>query len=250
MVHVPYRLVRNLMLAAAVLYCSLLLEAAAGFPLDVHSSFLSELGALDQPTSLLARAMDLSTGVLLLLAVQLARPAVRGRRELAGLLLSTAAFGLGTLFDSLSPMDCAPSASAACRAAEANGQTGMDLVLHEVTSTIAGLGSIAMGVFAVLVLRRAGWGGAWSKVVAVLAAAVTVSQTWLGLQTGRDVLMGDDLDAPGILQRVSVLLVCLMLGTLSPAVRHACTDEHDVDRGARPGRDSGGVRAGRRVAAG
>ncbi|NUR98281.1 MAG: DUF998 domain-containing protein [Kribbellaceae bacterium] len=249
MVYVPYRLVRNLMLAAAALYCSLLLEAAAGFPLDVRNSFLSELGALDQPTSLLARAMDLSTGVLLLLAVQLARPAVRGQRELAGLLLSTAAFGLGTLFDSLSPMDCAPSASAACRAAEANGQTGVDLVLHEVTSTIAGLGSIAMGVFAVLVLRKAGWGGAWSKVVALLAAAVAVSQTWLGLQTGRDVLAGDDLDAPGILQRVSVLLVCLMLGTLLPALRHACTDDRHVDRGARPGRNSGGVRPGRRVAA-
>ncbi|MFG1909332.1 DUF998 domain-containing protein [Kribbella sp. NPDC048928] len=221
MAAVPYRLIRNLMLAGAVLYCSLLLEAAAGFPLDVGNSFLSELGALDQSTSLWARAMDLATGVLLLIAVLLGRPAARARRELAGLLISTAAFGLGTLFDSLSPMDCAPSASAACRAAEANGQTGVDLVLHEVTSTVAGLGSIAMGVFAVLVLRRAGWGGAWSRLVAVLAAAVAATQTWLGLQTGHDVLVGDDLDAPGILQRVSVLLVCLMLGTLLPGLRQA-----------------------------
>jgi hypothetical protein len=221
MAAVPYRLIRNLMLAAAVLYCSLLLEAAAGFPLDVGNSFLSELGALDQSTSLWARAMDLATGVLLLIAVLLGRPAARAQRELGGLLISTAAFGLGTLFDSLSPMDCAPSASAACRAAEANGQTGVDLVLHEVTSTVAGLGSIAMGVFAVLVLRRAGWGSAWSRLVAVLAAAVAVTQTWLGLQTGHDVLVGDDLDAPGILQRVSVLLVCLMLGTLLPGLRQA-----------------------------
>lgn len=221
MAAVPYRLIRNLMLAAAVLYCSLLLEAAAGFPLDVGNSFLSELGALDQSTSLWARAMDLATGVLLLVAVLLGRPAARAYRELAGLLISTAAFGLGTLFDSLSPMDCAPSASAACRAAEANGETGVDLVLHEVTSTIAGLGSIAMGVFAVLVLRKAGWGGAWARLVAVLAAGVAVTQTWLGLQTGHDVLVGDDLDAPGILQRLSVLLVCLMLGTLLPGLRQA-----------------------------
>ena len=64
MAAVPYRLIRNLMLAAGVLYCSLLLEAAAGFPLDVHSSFLSELGARDQSTSLYARGMDLATGVL------------------------------------------------------------------------------------------------------------------------------------------------------------------------------------------
>jgi hypothetical protein len=220
MAAVPYRLIRNLMLAAGVLYCSLLLEAAAGFPLDVQHSFLSELGARDQSTSLYARAMDLATGVLLLVAVVLARPAARGQRELTGLLISTAVFGLGTLFDSFSPMDCAPSASAACRAAEANGQVGVALVLHEVTSTLAGLGSIAMGVFAVLVLRRFGWGGACGKAVGVLAAGVAVTQTWLGLQTGYDVVTGNELDAPGILQRVSVLLVCLMLGTLLPALRH------------------------------
>ncbi|HZX08806.1 DUF998 domain-containing protein [Kribbella sp.] len=246
MVDVPYRLVRNLMVAAAVLYCSLLLEAAAGYPLDVHQSFLSELGALDQSTSLWARAMDLTTGVLLLVAVLLSGRAVRGRRELAGLLVSTAAFALGTLFDALSPMDCAPSASDACGA---NGQSGTELMLHEVTSTIAGLGSIAMGVYAVLALRKAGWGGAWGRVVAVLAAGVAVTQAWLGLQTGSDVITGDDLDAPGILQRVSVLLVCLMLGSLLPALRQAYLDEHDVDRGARLGRSPGGVRAGSRAAA-
>jgi hypothetical protein len=211
-------LIRNLMLAAAVLYCSLLLEVAAGFPLDVRHSFLSELGARDQSTSLYARGMDLAAGVLLLVAVLLARPA---GREYAGLLTSAAVFGLGTLVDSFSPMDCAPSASASCRSAEANGQAGVALVLHEVTSTIAGLGSIAMGVFAMLVLRRHGWGGVWGRVVAVLAGAVVVTQVWLGLQTGRDALTGNDLDAPGILQRVSVLLVCVMLGTLPPALRQA-----------------------------
>ena len=221
MAALPYRLIRNLMLAAGVLYCSLLLEAAAGFPLDVQHSFLSELGARDQPTSLYARVMDLATGVLLLVAVLLARPAARFRWEVTGLLTSTAVFGLGTLFDSFSPMDCAPSASAACRAAEANGQVGVALVLHEVTSTLAGLGSIAMGVFAVLVLRRSGWGGARAKAVGVLALGVVVTQTWLGLQTGYDVVTGNDLHAPGILQRVAVLLVCVMLGTLLPGLRRA-----------------------------
>jgi len=121
MVTVPYRLMRNVMVAAGVLYCSLLLEAAAGYPLDVHQSFLSELGALDQATSLYARAMDLGAGVLLIVAAILGRPAARIHREVAGLLVSAAIFGAGTLFDSFSPMDCAPSASAACRATESNG---------------------------------------------------------------------------------------------------------------------------------
>lgn len=220
MVTVPYRLMRNVMIAAGVLYCSLLLEAVAGYPLDIHESFLSELGARDQPTSPYARALDLGAGVLLLIAAILGRPAARMNRAVAGLLISAAVFGAGTLFDSFSPMDCAPSLSEACRAAEANGQAGTALLLHEITSTMAGIGSVAMGIFAVLVLRRSGWGGLWGRLVAVLAAGVVVTQAWLGIETGLEVLTGSDLHPPGILQRVSVLLVCLMLATLLPALRH------------------------------
>ena len=214
---VPYRLVRNLLLAAAVLYCSLLLEAAAGFPLNVHTSFLSELGARDQSTSLYARAMDLSSSVLTLVAVVLARRS----RELAGLLISTAVFAFGTMFDSFSPMDCAPSAGAACRADEANGQAGAALVLHEATSTIAGAGTIAMAVFTILVLRRHGWGGWLCKLVAVLAGGVLVTQVWLGSVVAYETLSGAEVVAPGILQRVSTVLFCVMLGTLLPGLRQA-----------------------------
>jgi hypothetical protein len=214
---VPYRLVRNLLLAAAVLYCSLLLEAVAGFPLNVHTSFLSELGARDQSTSPYARAMDLSCSVLTLVAVLLARRS----RELAGLLISTAVFAAGTMFDSFSPMDCAPSASAACRSDEAGGQAGAALVLHEATSTIAGAGTLAMAVFAILVLRRRGWGGWMSKLVAVLAGGVLVTQVWLGSVVAYETLSGQEVVAPGILQRASTVLFCLMLGTLLPGLRQA-----------------------------
>lgn len=221
MVAVPYRLMRNVMIAAGVLYCSLILEAVAGYPLDIHTSFLSELGARDQATSPYARALDLGAGVLLLIAAILGRPAARMHRDVAGLLISAAVFGAGTLFDSFSPMDCAPSLSEACRAAEANGQAGTALLLHEITSTMAGIGSVAMGIFAVLVLRRSGWGGVWGRLVAVLAAGVAITQAWLGIETGLEVLTGSDLHPPGILQRVSVLLVCLMMATLLPGLRQA-----------------------------
>ena len=215
MVTVPYRLMRNVMVAAGVLYCSLLLEAVAGYPLDVHQSFLSELGARDQATSPYARAMDLGAGVLVLTAAVLGRRAARIHRDVAGLLISSAVFGAGTLFDSLSPMNCAPSVGDDCRAA------GSALVLHEFTSTLAGLGSIAMGTFALLVLRRAA--GVRERLVAVLAAAVVVTQAWLGIETSVEVLTGNDLHPPGILQRVSILLVCIFLGTVLPGVRHACS---------------------------
>lgn len=214
---------RGVLLAAGVLYCSLLLELLAGFPLDVHESFLSELGALDQATSPYARAMDLGSGVLLVLAAILGRPAARMHRDVRGLLISAAVFGVGTMSDALSPMSCAPSVSVACREAESGGQTGAALVLHEITSTVAGLGSVAVGIFAVLVLRRSGWGGLWGKVVAALAAGVAVTQVWLGIETGLEVLTGNDLHPPGILQRVSVGLVCLMLATLLPGLRQAFT---------------------------
>ncbi|WP_433011295.1 DUF998 domain-containing protein [Kribbella sp. CA-294648] len=219
----PYRLMRGVLIAAGVLYCSLLLELVAGYPLNVHDSFLSELGALDQQTSPYARALDLGSGVLLLLAAILGRPAARMHRDIAGLLISAAVFGAGTLFDAVYPMSCAPSVSQACRDAEHGGQTGSALILHEITSTIAGIGSVAVGIFAVLVLRRSGWGGLWGKVVAALAAGVAVTQTWLGIETGLEVLTGGDLHPPGILQRVSVGLVCLMLATLLPGLRQAFT---------------------------
>jgi hypothetical protein len=216
-----YRLMRDVMVAAGVLYCTMLLEVVAGFPLNLHDSFLSELGAKDQPTSSYARAMDLGSGVLLVLAAIIGRPAVRMHRDVGGLLISTAVFGVGTMCDAISPMDCAPSLSQACRDAESSGQTGVALVLHEATSTLAGLGSVAMGIFAVLVLRRLGWGGLLAKAIAVLAAGVAATQAWLGIETGVEVLTGNDLHPPGILQRVSVLLVCILMATLLPGLRQA-----------------------------
>ncbi|QNE19368.1 DUF998 domain-containing protein [Kribbella qitaiheensis] len=216
-----YRLMRDVMVGAGVLYCSLLLEVAAGFPLNIHYSFLSELGAKDQSTGPYARAMDLGSGVLLVLAAILGRPAIRIHRDVGGLLVSAAVFGVGTMSDAVFPMDCAPSLSQACRDAEANGQTGAALILHETTSTLAGVGSVAMGIFAVLVLRRLGWGGVPAKAIAVLAGGVAVTQAWLGIETGVEVLTGNDLHPPGILQRVSVLLVCLLMATLLPGLRQA-----------------------------
>ncbi|MEU4606567.1 hypothetical protein AB0F43_26545 [Kribbella sp. NPDC023972] len=136
-------------------------------------------------------------------------------------LLRNVMIAAGVLFDSLSPMDCAPSLSEACRAAEQTGQAGTALILHEITSTMAGVGSVAMSIFAVLVLRRSGWGGPWGGVVAVLAGGVAVTQAWLGIEAGLEVLTGGDLHPPGILQRASILLVCLFLATLLPGLRQA-----------------------------
>jgi hypothetical protein len=78
-----------------------------------------------------------------------------------------------------------------------------------------------MAIFAVLVLRRSGVGGWWPRVVAVLAAGHVVTQIWLGIELVPGALAGDELQPPGILQRVSVLLTCLLMGTLLPGLRQA-----------------------------
>lgn len=217
----PYRLLRGILLAAAVLYCSLLLELAAGFPLDLHDSMLSELAAADQPTSVYARAMDLSTGILLVLAAVLSRAAVRMGREVAGLVISAALFGIGTVFTVFFPMSCAPSLSQACFDAENGGRVGLALFVHAALSTIAGTGCVAMSVCILLVLRRAGWGGVRGRTAAVTAGAALASQIWLTAVLGIQQVTGDDTHPPGILQRVSVLLVCLMLGTVMPGLKEA-----------------------------
>ncbi|GAA3557758.1 DUF998 domain-containing protein [Kribbella ginsengisoli] len=217
----PYRLVRGLMVAAGVLYCSLLLELAAGFPLDLRNSMLSELAALDQPTSSYARAMDLATGILLVVAVVLARSAARMHRDVAGLLVSTALFGVGTMFTVFLPLDCAPSLSQACLESEDSGRAGLALFLHATLSTIAGIGCVAMAVFILLVLRRVGPGGRWGWTAGVAAGAALASQIWLTVAIGIQELRGDDAHPPGILQRASVVLVCLMLATVMPGLRQA-----------------------------
>ncbi|MFK4088146.1 DUF998 domain-containing protein [Kribbella sp. NPDC020789] len=227
MVDVPgpfrYRLIQGVMVAAAVLYCSLLLEVAAGLPLDIHNSMLSDLAALDQPTSIYARAMDLSSGILLLLAAVLARRAARMGRDVAALLISTALFGVGTMLSVFLPLDCAPSLSQACIDSEGSGRAGLALLLHATFSTVAGVGCVAMAVFILLILRRTGAGGPWGRTAGVLAAGALVSQIWLTIAIGIQELKGDEAHQPGIIQRVSVVLVCLMLATVTPGLKQALT---------------------------
>jgi hypothetical protein len=220
-VRLPYALLRGILLASGELYCSLLLELAAGFPLDLHTSMLSELAAADQPTSLYARAMDLSTGILLVLAAVLSRAAVKMHRDLAALVISTALFGVGTMSTVFFPMSCAPSLSQACLDSENGGRVGLALFVHAALSTVAGTGCVAMSVCILLVLRRAGWGRTWGRVAAVTAGAALVSQIWLTVVLGIQQVTGDDTHPPGILQRASVLLVCLMLGTVMPGLKEA-----------------------------
>ncbi|WP_405056699.1 DUF998 domain-containing protein [Kribbella sp. NBC_01505] len=220
---IRYRLVQGLMIAAGVLYCSLLLELAAGFPISLRNSMLSDLGALDQPTSLYARGMDLTSGILLVVAAVLARSAARIHRQVAALLISAALLGIGTMFTVFLPLDCAPSLSRACLESENGGRAGFALLLHATFSTVAGVGCVSMAVCVLLILRRTGLGGRRSLIAAAMAGATLVTQIWLVIAIGLQDLKGDDAHQPGIIQRVSVVLVCLMMATVAPGLKQALT---------------------------
>ena len=70
-----------LLTLAGVLYLGVVVEAAAGWPLDPARSYLSELAALDQATSPLFRSTDVAAGTLVVGGLALLGTAYRLARR-------------------------------------------------------------------------------------------------------------------------------------------------------------------------
>ena len=213
---------------AALLYSGVPWEAAAGFPLDPSRSYLSELAAADQPTSLLFRALDAGTGVLLLGALSFAdRTAIPPRpARAAGFAL--AVFALLTIADALSPMACATSASRECAAADAAQTLGWSHQLHTLSSAGALVAAIVSAVlFACAaarertLVRPLARRALWSISAALVLVSLIVSVLAL-LSAGEGALV----DGGGFVQRAQVLLVSAYLagyGVLTHRLRAAET---------------------------
>lgn len=159
------RAARVLLVLAGVAYASVLLEAVAGWPLDPAASFLSELAARDQPTSLVARLTDGLAGALALAgALLLLGPVVDARRTARALAAplpswlrgvavgGLALFGLATVADAALPLDCALSLPA-CAAREAAGLVSASHHLHAVTSVVTGVGAMLAAASAAWLAR-------------------------------------------------------------------------------------------------
>ena len=204
------------MVLGAILYCTMLQEIAFGFPLNVVTSTLSELAALDQPTSTLARTIDTASGVLFIVGSFLLLPLARRGRVAAVGVIGVLVFGIGTVMADISPLPCAPSLSRHCqqladhaaeRAPEHEG--ALEVVVHLATSGLASVGSVILALVALWLLRRSrrdtldvvAWVSSWSVIAGtVLLSADTVLAS----------VRGDDGIAMGLVQRAGVLAVCVM----------------------------------------
>lgn len=131
---------------AGVVYSAFLATPLLGTRLDPARSYVSELAALDQPSGGVFRTVDAVVGLVVVVA---GAHVLRGTRvtavRWAGAAL--ALFGVATLLDVAAPMICAPSADAACAAAEAS-RSVLAFGVHEVSS----FASNAAAVLAVVLL--------------------------------------------------------------------------------------------------
>ena len=207
------------MAVGAVLYCTMLLEAVYGFPLDLVHSTLSELAALNQPTSTVARSVDTASGVLFIAGFLLLLPLARRGRVAAIAVLGVLVFGIGTVMADISPLPCAPSLSQHCqkladhaaeRAPEHEG--ALEFVVHLTTSGLASVGSVILAVTTLWLLR----GARRSRVelVALVSSwGVIAGSVLMGLDTALAAVRHDEGIAMGLVQRVGVLAVCLVAGS-------------------------------------
>jgi len=203
---------------AAITYSGIPWEAAAGFPLDVSRSYLSELAAADRPYGAVFRALDGATGALVLAALALCvvarrragRPTTRVER---GSGFALAAFAALTVLDASSPMVCATSTSAACAAADAANALGLSHQIHTVSSATALAAVIVSAVLLAVDLARGPGRGrpGERRVVFVLAGmliVVTALVTALAAMSTGD---GKLIDGGGFVQRAQVVLVSAYL---------------------------------------
>ncbi|MGD8149608.1 DUF998 domain-containing protein [Ornithinimicrobium sp. Y1694] len=148
-------LARALVLLAAILQLSWLLESVVGSPLPTRTSYVSELMATDQEWSWLFRSADTVAGLALFIAVLLSWRTLRSLRRGSGASaplrsrmvgmahLGLGAFGAAMVLDAVvTPMSCAPSLDLACAQAELTGQVPLTHQLHSLTSSLSALGAV------------------------------------------------------------------------------------------------------------
>jgi hypothetical protein len=130
----------------------------------IFEGYLSEFSATDQPHNVLFRAGDLLTALIVLALGSRAalmwnqQAHAAGRRPSSrwwlvtwlGLLI----FAVTTLLDSFFGMDCSPTLSQTCRAAEESGRLSLVHYLHTYTSVGAETGIVVSMVAAYVALAR------------------------------------------------------------------------------------------------
>ena len=200
--------------ASAVLYSAWLLSYVLPTRVGTVDAYVSELTARDQPDRLLYVACDALAGLTALaVAVLMAhRERTWGRepgrdapREVVAAWAALGVFGVATMLDVTFPLDCAPSVTRACHAAESLGRVSASHEIHSVTSTVAYAGILLNMALVCRSERRAP--GTWpglgrTAVPLTVLMAVSTAVVLALVPAGRWV---------GVPQRVSVLVVAVWL---------------------------------------
>ncbi|MFF3066510.1 DUF998 domain-containing protein [Oerskovia sp. NPDC057915] len=204
-----------LLTLAGILYVGVVLEAAAGWPLDPARSYLSELAALDQPTSALFRGTDLASGALVVAGLTVLGVAHRRRRATGRPAASLVqrvtfwalvAFGLATMADALLPLDCALSVGS-CAAREEAGHLSAAHHAHTFSSVASGISSFvaSAGIVWLARARRRTPLGVSARLAGSLGPV-------LGIVTGTIGMFGSPLPlGTGIAQRVQIVAFSVVL---------------------------------------
>ncbi|KZM35673.1 DUF998 domain-containing protein [Oerskovia enterophila] len=225
-----------LLTLAGVLYLGVVVEAAAGWPLDPARSYLSELAALDQATSPLFRSTDVAAGTLVVVGLALLGTAYRLARhegEPAATIVQKVTFwafvvfGLATVADALLPLDCALSVGD-CAAREEAGELSLAHQAHTFSSVASGVSSFvaSAGVVWLAHARRRTPLGISARLAGALGPL-------LGVVTGTIGLFGSPLPVgTGIVQRVQIVafsvVLVLAVQVLTLRQRHRGAPETDV----------------------
>lgn len=177
---------------------------------EIMNGYLSELAASDQPNDLFFRFGDALTAVLVMIIAVVAlrrwsasaqvlgapRTAQRWWRVAAIFLI---VFAVSTGMDSITSMDCSPTLSAACEAAEEAGTLSWAHYLHTFTSIGAQIG-ICGSMIAAAVAERSRYVVARRVQLYVVAAFETVALLMMMI------MLAADLPGLGYPQAVMVLL--------------------------------------------
>lgn len=203
--------------AAGVVYSAFLVTPIVGTELDPGRSYVSELAALDQPHGAVFRTFDAVVGIVVVVAgVHVARRAGVAAVRWAGVALGL--FGLATVLDVAAPMTCAPSADAACAAAEASRST-LALGAHEGSSVLANTAAVV--AVALLVAARSRDRPpdrpATPAEGALLVGLLLVAASGLVVVLEEGVGLGLD-DVVGWFQRVQVMALSAVLVTIGLVV--------------------------------
>ncbi|MGW5521473.1 DUF998 domain-containing protein [Gordonia sp. NPDC003950] len=167
-----------LIAAAGICYSSWVLEFFWATPLDPLRSFLSELDAAHRPHRSVYVAGDIITSICALLAAAvlwIPRPAVTGGYGRGGV-VALAVFGVATITDALSPIECIPNVDPNCPS-EPSGLLPQLHHVHAMTSTVAVFAIFAAMILAVTSAWREGnWPvlRVWGLAVLVTISVATV----------------------------------------------------------------------------